>query len=883
MAVSLLSTKLHAPRLRARRVERSLLLERLDRGLQCALTLVSAPAGFGKTTLVGAALARSKQPAAWLALDEEDNDPARFLSYLVAALQTVQAGLGQELQRALQSVAAGSAAAVPLLTGLINEIAETARPFVLVLDDYHVVVDPEVDEAARFLIEHAPPCLHVVIATRADPPWPLGRLRARGEMVELRAADLRFTPEETAQYLNDVMDLGLSLEQIAALDARTEGWIAGLQMAALSLQGRQDAAAFIREFGGSHRFILDYLVEEVLGRQPPALQDFLLKTSILDALAAPLCDAVTGGQDGRANLAHLEQANLFVVPLDDDRRWYRYHHLFADLLRSRLAQGQPGQLPLLHARASTWYQQNGFLAQAVTHAVACGDLDRLDALMQGGALLAISLGQAPSLWKWLAAQRPETLQARPWLCLAQAWGLVFAGRTDEVNALLEQAEQAHVPAAADRLAGQVAALRATVLNMDGETERAAAVLRTALDRMSAEDRELRVMAAASLVDALCAGGDLQGGLRAAHESVAISEASGDVHAAVDALGALAYIQVRQGHLTLASATCREALRRAGELYRTGGVPHPVGWPAHHALALIALERYELEDACHQAQEALARAEQWQWAEGTARSYELLALIRQALGEEEAAREALAAARRVAERLTPWHRTALDMREAWLHLAQGNLPAASRRAQECSLRPGDDIAFDRTGPHVILAEVWLAERRIAQAMALLERLQTGAESAGAEPLAVECLVLRALACEAQGDPGAASAAMQRALTLAEPEGLVRPFVAGGRKTEKLLRRFALGGGPFVNALLSLATRGQAGRVPAARPVTLVEPLSERELEVLRLLDTELSIPEIAEHLVVAPSTVRTHVKRIFGKLDAHSRDAVVARARELGLL
>jgi len=396
MAAPLLTTKLYIPPVRPECVSRPRLIERLNAGLDRKLTLVSAPAGFGKTTLLSEwvhSRGRSETcpSVAWVSLDKGDNDPARFWAYVIAALQTVQTEIGETALVALGSRQPPPVEAI--LNGLINEIAKVPGPFVLVLDDVHVITEQRVHEALTFLLDHLPPQMHVTVSSRADPPWPLARLRARGEMTELRASDLRFSDKEAAAFLNDVMRLDLSPEDIDALEARAEGWIVGLQMAALSMRGRKDVSGFIRAFTGTHRFILDYLVEEVLDQQSPAVQEFLLRTSILERLTGPLCDAVADRSDSRTVLAQLEQANLFLLPLDDERRWYRYHRLFADLLRSRLEQTHPDQVPTLHIQASEWYEGNGLIAEAVSHALAAGDMDQAVRLIEGNALTIINQGE----------------------------------------------------------------------------------------------------------------------------------------------------------------------------------------------------------------------------------------------------------------------------------------------------------------------------------------------------------------------------------------------------------------------------------------------------------------------------------------------------------
>ena len=418
MPTSILATKLYIPPPRSKAVPRPRLVARLNEGLHRKLTLISAPAGFGKTTLVSEWVAGCERPVAWLSLDEGDNDLARFLAYLVAALQTITADMGKGLLAGLQSPQPPPIELI--LTTLLNEITTIPDHFVLVLDDYHVIDAQPVDHALTFLLEHLPPQMHLVIATREDPQLPLARLRARGQLTELRAADLRFTPSEAAEFLNQVMGLNLSADDIAALETRTEGWIAGLQMAALSMQGRSDTASFIQAFTGSHRFVLDYLVEEVLQRQPERVRSFLLQTAILDRLSGPLCDAVTGREDGRGMLDALERGNLFVVPLDDRRQWYRYHHLFADVLQARLMEEQPDQVSGLHRRASAWYEQNGLPSDAIRHALAAEDFERAADLIELAGPMVEESSLTATWLGWVRALPDELVRIRPVLSVRYA-------------------------------------------------------------------------------------------------------------------------------------------------------------------------------------------------------------------------------------------------------------------------------------------------------------------------------------------------------------------------------------------------------------------------------------------------------------------------------
>ena len=456
MSASILRTKLVIPpcRPRERVVQRRRLLEKLDRGLAqgSKLTLVSAPAGFGKTTLLSEWATGRGQPVAWLSLDRRDNAPRRFWNYLTTALETVQAGVGESFLAKLLSSKPPPTS--DLLTELINAIdTSDPTPLVIVLDDLHLVEERSIHDDLAFFLDHLPPQVHIVISTRYDPSLPLSRLRGRGELSELRTADLRFTPDEAAAFLNQVMRLSLTAEQVISLETRTEGWIVGLQMAALSMQGRgrQDQASFIAAFAGSHRYVLDYLADEVLALQPKGIRTFLYHTAILDRLTGPLCDAVwgtaagggpdTGQPDSQEMLENLESANLFIVPLDDERRWYRYHHLFSDLLRKRLREIQPELLPTLHQRASDWYEEEKLTADAMNHALAASDLARASRLVGANALAMMEHGELRTLEGWLDALPEEAISSQPWLGIAHAWMLAFTGQLDESESLLPRIDK----------------------------------------------------------------------------------------------------------------------------------------------------------------------------------------------------------------------------------------------------------------------------------------------------------------------------------------------------------------------------------------------------------------------------------------------------------
>jgi len=891
----LLSTKLYIARPRPDLLPRPRLTQRLNDGLHRKLTLISAPAGFGKTTLLSEWSLQSKRPVAWISLDEGDNDPARFWAYFIAALQTLQVNVGDAALAAFQSPQPPPMEVV--LTALINEIAIIPEPFALVLDDYHVIETQPVHSALTFLLNHLPPQMHLIIATRADPPLPLARLRGRGQLTELREADLRFTTDEAAAFLNQAMGLNLSAEQVAALEERTEGWIAGLQLAALSMQGRSDIPGFIAAFAGSHRYILDYLAEEVLQRQPEGVQTFLLQTAILDRLSGPLCDTVTGQGDSQTMLERLERANLFLVPLDEERRWYRYHRLFAELLRAYLQREQPNRVPGLHRRASEWYEQNGLLAEAVGHALAAKDFERAARLVEQAAPQMLMRGELVTLLGWLAALPDERIRAWPALCTYYAWVLTLTGQLDAVEPRLQDAEQGlqpDIPAAElQDLLGQIAAIRAYIAALHRDVPHAIELARQALEHLPEENPAVRAFVAFTLGGACLLSDDVAEACQAFAEASALGRAAGNVHVAIPALCNLAGLRALQGQLHQAAGLYQEALELATpslahQREGRGGRTLPVAAMAYSGLGGLLYEWNDLEGAMRHLREGIEQSKQWGNVDALASSYARVARVLQAQGDEAGALEALKEAGQLVRRhaVIPTTAARVAAYQASLWLAQGNLGAATRWVQERGLSVDDELGYLREPEHIALARVLIAQGKYDEALQFLARLRQAAETRGRMGSLIEILVLQALALQSQGNTTQAMPALERALSLAEPEGYVRLFVDEGAPMAKLLRQaLSRGIAPnYVSRLLAaFGAEEQRGEEAEKRAPLLLEPLSERELEVLRLLAAGLSNREIAEKLIVAVGTVKAHIHNIYGKLGVQSRTQAVARARELGIL
>ena len=906
----LLETKLYVSRSRRGLVPRPRLSERLDRGTASKLMLVSAPAGFGKTTLLtewlaaGPAAPADERLVAWLSLDRGDNDPASFWTYVIAALRTVASGVGESALALLQ--APRSPPIETVLTALLNDLGAIAGDIVLVLDDYHVVDARDVQDGMAFLLDHLPPQLHVVIAGRADPALPLARLRSRGELVEIRAAELRFTPDEAAAYLNEMMGLQLTARDVAALEGRTEGWIAALQLAALSMQGRDDVAGFIAGFAGDDRYVVDYLGEEVLQRQSDRVQAFLLQTSILGRLSGPLCDAVTGQSGGKAMLEALDRGNLFLVPLDDRRRWYRYHQLFADVLHARLLDEQPGQVPDLHRRASAWYEQNGEPSEAIRHALAAGDFGRAADLVELAIPAMRRSRQEAAVRGWLELLPDEVVRVRPVLSVHFAGALLARGELEGVEARLRDAERwldgatgvrqgpqappAEMIVVDDeefrRLPAGIEVYRAALAQARGDVPGTVRHARRTLELSPEEDHLGRASAAGFLGLASWASGDLEAGHSAYAECMAGLRRAGYIADTFGCAIALADIRRTQGRLGEAMRTYEQALQRAPQ---QGGAVLRGTADMYVGMSEVHRERDDLPAATQQLLRSQELGEHTGLPQHPYRWRVAMARVEEAEGNLAGALDLLNEAERLyAGDFFPNVRPVPALK-ARVWIAQGRLGEALGWAREQGLSVDDDLSYLREFEHITLARMLLArhqderaEDSIHQATRLLERLLSAAEEGARTGSVIEILVLRALAHQTLGDIPAALACLERALTLAEPEGYVRVFIDEGPPMASLLRAAAKQGiaRNYVRRLLAAVNETEHDS-PIKQ--ALIDPLSERELDVLRLLGTELDGPDIARELVVSLNTVRTHTKNIYAKLGVNNRRAAVRRAAELGLL
>jgi len=876
------------------RVFRPRLVECLQQGLAHKLVLISAPAGYGKTTSVCDWLVGCGQMAAWVSLDKEDNDPARFWSYVLAALQGALSSAGKTLPEILlhDNLPVSEA----LITDLINELDKLQQPVILVLDDYHNIETQVVHDGLSFLLEHAPANFHLVIATRADPPLSLASLRAHSQMAELRLADLRFTLQETTKFLRKVMSLDLSETDLSLLETSTEGWIAGLQMAGLSLQGKQNASTFIRSFSGENSYILDFLFEEVFQRQPKDIQDFLLRTSVLDQLCESLCNALTLRDDGQTMLSILERSNLFLISLDDRRKWYRYHHLFSDLLQSRLKQTLPDEMASLHRRASVWYAAQNNLESAIGHALDSGDYLLVNELVSGNVLAMMEHAELIGVLRHFERIPAFEMEAKPWLEVAYAWTKAYVDPSEELNGKLGQIESGFVGvednAEKRRLTSHLDAIRAYVAWVKGRAERALMYARRSLENLPEDDWMARchILNIEGLAHQYLQ--DLNRAVQSFEDAILAGQRTPRPYETFHAYTNLAFARNIQGQLHQAFSLCQNVLNLAEQSGETT-TRMPVLSYAFATLSQVQLEWNNVQSALSNARKAVIRAEEWNQADTLHFALTCLAEALCAAGDLEGAFEVNQRAMKLAKNVSPWFFRISTCAEAKLNLAKGDVRVASRILEE--IEPLME-ARDQAGNFLIVkTALFIAQERFADVVLTLERPVCELERQGRNWPLMELLPCMALALHAIGRNEEAQEVIGRCLTLAAPEGFVYTFVKRGEPMRKLLLE-ALKRGievDYTQQLLSAFHPREVRQMPetylvpptASRFSTsaLVEPLSGREMEVLKLLGQGFSDKQIAETLVIARETVHKHLKNIYGKLGVHSRTEAIAHARELGLL
>lgn len=891
MHESLLKTKLYMPQPSAIAVERQQLITRMNEGLAagCRLTLLSAPAGYGKTTLLSTWLATHQASIGWLSLDAEDNDPIRFWTYVVVALRTVQ----PDFARAELDLLQGSLerAFDQICRNLINQATLLSGQVVLVLDDYHHVECSSVHEHVSFLLNHLPPQFHLVISTREDPPLPLAQMRANGQVLELRSKDLRFTLEETSEFLTRKMRLALSPEDVVTLEQRTEGWIAGLQMAALSMQHLPDSIGFVQAFAGHDRYIADYLIAEVIERQPMHIRDFLMRTAILKQLTAPLCDAVTGSDTGREDLAYLEKANLFLMSLDNRRQWYRYHHLFGELLQIRCEEslGSVGMLQL-HRQAADWYERQGLLGEAIDHALSARDFERASSLIEQAAMTTLfGNTQWATLLSWMQSLPTEVVQAQPRLSLTFAWALFTSGRWEKAEPFLRNVELSVTSGPGINqcrpMLAEVITLRALIAYESGDVSCCLKLATEALKALPPDNQFIRCVALLAQGMAHLWLGDSWQSRSACQAAFALGNTAGNTTVAIISLGYLTQLEVRQGHLQEA-ARCADQARMLGT-HMDGTLLGPTG------LALVQMgevlrERNELRQAAEVLTQAVKLSKgQTGMPEYVFEGLITLARVQFAAGAHQEAERTVAEAEHLLNQLLlrsgdvrPILRMALEYRVR-LWLETGNVALAARWLVANGLRPNEEPSIGQEGLSVLLARTLLMQGQDKNAAVLLDKLLAMDEVQGTIRLAVEGLALRAVAQAATGKEAEAEASLGKALLLAEPEGYVRLFIGAGRSMMHLLDRLLRQGTstPYVERLRAAVTHPRRSQSTPA----LVEPLAEPELRILRLMAAGLSHSEIASEICRSVNTVKWHTTHIYRKLGVSRRAHAIAHARELGYL
>jgi LuxR family maltose regulon positive regulatory protein len=896
----ILRTKLNPPLPWRELVSRPRLINLLNEGSAQRLILITAPAGYGKTTLLGEWTRQNNLPSAWLTLDEGDNDPARFLAYLIVALQTIDEQFAVPTLEGLR--ASPKPALETALHQLINEIALIQESIVLILDDYQAIEIQPIHDAVSFLIEHLPPQMQVVIVSRIDPLLPLARWRGRGQLKEIREADLRFTVDEAAEFFNRTIDLELENKDLEILAAQTEGWIAGLQLAAISLKNRADRSAFITEFSGSHEFIVDYLTDEVLDKTSEELRDFLLQTSILKQLSAELCDQVTELQNGTRSLEQLRENHLFIVPLDTERRWFRYHPLFADLLRKRLMEVHADLVPTLHQRASQWFLLNENPEAAIYHALQAKNYEGALSIIEGIAEITLIRSEFTIFLKWLDAIPVELTRSRPRLLIFGATASLFSmGDEAIVEVMLAdaiKADQIH------EYSGEISALRAMIATLKGDVEESIERSQNAIENLPEGNIFLRGLVIGNLSLAYISTGDVESAVEMFSQAVLAAEQAGNHMAAVMALRRLAEMALIKGELHQAWDLCERGLALA--VY-PNGKPLPVAGVLMAVQGDILRERNNLPAAHDLIREGIELVLRWSEL-AAVELYLYLARVKRSLGESEEAQAAIDTARQIsdrneASRMAPVI-TNLFQARLWLQLGK----LAEVEAWEKQYQPFaaylESQGYNPKYHHhlleiegIVFARLRLAEGKWDEALDILEPLHQAAVILKRSGRVIEILLLKAMASVNFGEVEKAIALVELAINLAEPQGYQRIFIDEGGPLRELLvllsKNLHKRGSDYpagvsmdyLNGLLAALTAESVveKETKPRRNAGMDEPLSDRELEVLRFLPTSLTSTEIARELYISPNTARFHIKNIYSKLGVHQRSAAVELARDLGLI
>jgi LuxR family maltose regulon positive regulatory protein len=884
----MLRTKLYIPTPRADLVKRERLYQRLGQGLRGKLTLVSAPAGFGKTTLIADWVNEADLHPGWVSLDERDNDPVSFLSYIVEAIKSDESSLGESILSEIQSPQSPSIEAI--LTAWINEISNYASQLILVLDDYHAIGNQSVHQILEFLLEYIPPNFHLVLICRSDPNIAFGRLRGSGQLVEIREVDLRFTESEVYELFDRIMGLPLSEQNVSALEHRTEGWAVGLRLAGLALQGREDVDEFINAFTGGHQFILDYLTEEVFERQPEEVQDFLMRTCVLERMCAPLCNAVTGMEDGEATLLLLNQLNLFIIPLDEFQQWYRYHHLFAELLRYKLDQLPAKQVVEIHERASSWYAENDLIPEAVSHAMTVENFSRAADLIEPVTSPMIGRGEIKTVQVWIEALPESLVKERPRLSITMAWIFNLNNTGDDIEPLLQNAERAldagnYDQATVAELRGHSATLRGYTALQQNNPPLALQHMAEAMAWLPEEDVYLRSIVSFTQGVIYKRGGVWE----PAEETLKLAEsygrASGNYSIAIGSRAHLVEMLIIQGKLKQAAKYCNDAIEYYLSIFKGNPIPN-LGF-IYTKLGEILYEWNDLESASEHLTRGLEMSSKiiaaWAWERD---ALICLTRLRKVEGDPEEAQRLLEQAFDVSEHMQDlYDKMDLSFEQARLWLSKGDLTGALRWAREYqNFSEGQNEQAD-----VMLARVLLAHGEADRAREILGSIGEAAEASGRTSRWIEVLILQALLYAADKDFTMAFEVLARTLNLGEPEGFIRVFADEGANLLGLLRKMDAGSTDhmgeaylFSNEYLSRIIAATLSEKPAVLPdkSTL---LNKREKQILRLMSAGLKTPEIAEELYLSKNTIKWYVRKIYEKLDVHSKAEAIEQGYRLGLL
>lgn len=889
MAESLLTTKFYIPPIRPELISRPRLIELLNAGLHRKLTLISAPAGFGKTTLVSEWVKKSDIPVVWLSLDKNDNDPTLFLIYFVSALNQIK-----EIEDAIGTKALNllHSPQPPLieniLTLLINEIAALSNKILFVLDDYHLIESQQIHDALTFFLENLPPNIHMVITTREDPRLPTGGLRVKDQLTEIRAADLRFTFSEASQFFHQATGLNLSENNVKALESRTEGWVAGLQLAAISIRGQSEITEYIKTFTGSNRFVLDYLIEEVLEQQPENVQTFLLNTAILSRMTGSLCDALNEQDNGQETLEMLERSNLFIIPLDQKRQWYRYHHLFADLLRQRLHQRNPEKILVLHSRASLWYENNDFPFEMINHTLQAKEFDRAAVLIENNIDSIWQRGEHGKIREWLTLLPTDFITSKPHLCILQAWDLFTSGKLNSAEQSLKSAEEAlktsqeQIPEPEKKkILGRVAAIRAFIASYQGYLQETIHFANEALEYLPKIDPTWRVTAAIALGDAYNLSGGFEDAYRAYFEAVEVSKAGGNISMIANLKLANTYKQ--QGLLHKANIICQQQFELAQE---TGMAQTVVAGWLLAVWAEVLAEINDLDQAFNRANQGIILTKQGKDMMVIGWSYLCLVQVLFSKCEYKNAQQIIKDFLQISRKydIPPFISNPMAAWQARIWLVQSKLEAVQQWVHERGLDIDGDIDALREMEYLVLARMLIAQKNFDSTTKLLQGMFESAKAGERIARVVEILNLQAINYQINNDDFNSMAALEQALQIAEPCGFIRLFVDEGPSMEVLLKKMKASNNKtkeYINKLLS-AFEGKPP-VSTFAAQSLVEPLSNRELEVLDLIAKGLTNQQIASRLFLSLHTIKAHTRNINQKLGTNNRTQATAKARELGLL